>query len=66
MKTYLWVSQYGDKVHAATRKELLAKTGKSHASKMYVDTLNGEPQHIGYVVGCLWFTRYEISPIGAN
>lgn len=65
MKNYLWISQYGDKVHASTRKELLKKCGRSHASKMYVDVHNtGKSQHIGYVIGGLWYTRYEISPIG--
>lgn len=43
------------------RKQLLAKLGKSHAAKMYVDsTLTGDAKHIGYIAGGQWWRIYEV------
>ena len=62
MKQYLAISQYGDKdivTHPA--KDLKAKYG-GRVSKMYVDTKTGETKHVGYVIGSLWFSLFEIKP----
>ena len=55
---YLWLDQYGDKFFAATRKELVAKLHGGKVSKMYI----GDGQHIGYVIGQHWLTRYAPAP----
>jgi hypothetical protein len=43
------------------RGQLLAKCGRRHADKMYVDNAStGEARHIGYIVAGEWFTVYEV------
>jgi hypothetical protein len=54
---HLFISQYGDRFYASTRKELLAYLCKTKASIMYRDTPNGKVR-CGYVIGGLWLTEY--------
>ena len=57
--------QYGQAYHdlgAHPRAELLARLGKSHAERMFVDKKSGPPAHIGYIIGGLWVTLYNIEP----
>jgi hypothetical protein len=66
---YLAIDQYGGtlKIDAHPRKELLAHCERSHADKMFVDSLSGQPKHIGYVIGGHWWTVYEIHEwVGSN
>lgn len=61
---FIATDQYGETIHLPDckypRKALLAKLGRQHAAKMFVDTKDGKAKHIGYVVGSLWFTLYEV------
>ena len=38
----------------------MAKCGRQHCAKMYVDTKAGLTKHIGYIVAGEWFTVYEV------
>jgi hypothetical protein len=61
---YMARSNFGTTYHLtdpkAPRKQLLAKCGRQHARKVFVDTTTGETKHIGYIVGGVWFTLYEV------
>ena len=63
MKNYMAVDQYGTTFHGLQhpRKDLLEKVGRSHASKMFVDTKAGQTLHVGYIIGQQWFTVYEVN-----
>ena len=57
-KRYLFVSQWGDRFYAASRKELKEQVpGK--VSIMYRDKKDGSSVRCGYVIGNLWLTQYE-------
>ena len=62
---YIAIGNYGTR-HQLTdpnkhpRGQLLEKCYRKHASKMYVDTKDGEAKHIGYIVAGEWFTVYEV------
>lgn len=63
MSNTMGIDQYGKTYHGLgryPRKALLKKLGYRKASKMYIDTTNGESKHVGYVVGGLWVTIYRI------
>jgi hypothetical protein len=62
-KTYMAIDQYGNTYHNLTHphKDLMERLGCKHANKMYVDR-KGEAVHIGYVIGNLWLTVYEVRP----
>ena len=68
-KMKLATTQNGDKEIIEGKsiiKELLAKFGYNTASKMYIDTKDGNTKHIGYVLASrgfnpLWVTLYNIS-----
>ena len=47
-------------VDKSPRAQLLAKCGRQHAERIYVDGKDGTPKCIGYVVGREWFTIYEV------
>ena len=56
--------QFGQTYHDLgphPRKALLEMFDKSHADKMYIDTKDGETKHIGYIVGDLWITLYNVT-----
>lgn len=62
---YLGIDQYGKHYRMKThpRKELCEQLGckSSVAKRMFVDRKkDGTPKHIGYVVGDLWVTVYEV------
>ena len=61
---YMARDQYGTTLHFPNathiRKTLLEKLGRKSCQKMYMDHKNGEPRHIGYVVGKQWFTVYSV------
>lgn len=56
------IDQYGHTYHGLShpRKDLCARIGSSHAEKMYIDSTAGA-KHIGYVIGGLWLTIYQVS-----
>jgi hypothetical protein len=58
------VDQYGQTEHGLEypRRDLLERTGYSHAEKMYQDKKSGEVVHTGYVIGDRWFTLYNVEP----
>lgn len=55
---HLWIDQYGHKVYARDRAELMRVVGSTHASKIYRDKKDGRTVHVGYVVAGRWFDRY--------
>lgn len=60
---YMAQDQYGKFYHLDTnhpRKELLEMFGRKHADKMYVDTKDGKSKHVGYIIGGLWLSVYEV------
>ena len=70
MKTqvrYIARNQMGD-VHICVtrwpRRELKAISNGGRISKMYVDGEDGNAQHVGYVIGGLWWTLYKVSGRG--
>lgn len=63
MKNYIGIDQYGQvykNLGKYPRKGLLEQLYASNASKMYQDKKNGDTMHVGYIVGGLWITLYEI------
>lgn len=63
-KRYMAIDQYGQVFHGLThpRKDLMERLDKSHADKMFVDR-NGGTYHVGYIIGGLWLTIYEVYPV---
>ena len=62
---YMAVGNYGTKLQLTDankhpRGQLLKKLGASHAAKMYIDTKDGGPKHVGYIIGGEWFNIYEV------
>lgn len=63
---YIAINQYGETVKLTElthpRKQLLIKLGLSHCEKMYCERADGqgEPVHVGYVIGGGWWSIYEI------
>jgi hypothetical protein len=62
---YMAIGHYGTTLHLnnpgkSPRKQLLDKLGATHAKKMYIDTKDGTPKHIGYIVNREWFNIYEV------
>ena len=64
MPTYMAINQYGQTEHGLKhpRKELMERCGVKSASKMYVDSADGKPYHVGYVVAGNWYTLFEVEP----
>ena len=67
MARFMAVDQYGNTHHGLSfpRRDLLALVGRRHADKMYVDRRDGTAAHIGYVIGGLWLTVYEVRRLDA-
>ena len=67
MKTrinHIAIDQHGQFYHNLgphPRKALLARLGRKHADKQYVDR-DGKVYHTGYVIGGLWLTLFKITP----
>ena len=59
---FIGIDQYNNRYHIDKhpRKELIAQTGYSHVSKMYVDLKSGGAWQTGYVVGPFWIDVYRI------
>ena len=64
-KTYMAVDQYGTTYHGLKhpRKDLIERTGYQHVTKMYVDKKDGRSVQTGYVIGPLWLSLYEVTPM---
>ena len=62
---YIGIDQYGQHylIENHPRKELMEQLGIKHAEKMYVDTTDGKPHHIGYVIGNLWIQVVRVLPL---
>lgn len=64
-KNYMAVDQHGRTFHNLgphPRKELMERMNTSHATRMYV-TREGKTFHIGWVIGELCLTVYEVVPM---
>lgn len=63
-KVYMAVDQHGQTFHGLThpRKELCERLCRDHADKMLVAEKNGKTYHVGYVIGGLWLTLFEVTP----
>ena len=60
------IDQYGqhyDNLGKYPRKALLKRLCRQHADKMYIDKVNGNTKHIGYIIGGLWLTLYTVARI---
>ena len=57
---YMAIDQYGQTYHGLEhpRKDLLERLGRSHAEKMYRDTLDGRTVCTGYVTQRLLSFRF--------
>jgi hypothetical protein len=65
-KNYMGIDQYGHTYHGLgkhPRKALMDKIGNKHVSKMYADGKDGKVYHTGYVIGGLWVSLYEVTPL---
>jgi hypothetical protein len=63
MREHMAVDQYGKTYHALgahPRKALLEKLGRAKAARMYVDTKDGRPLHVGWIIAGHWLTVYEV------
>jgi len=59
------IDQHGKTYHGLgkyPRKELMLRLGTKHAEKMYIDSLDGEMQHIGYIVARRWISLFYVTP----
>lgn len=56
---YLWIDQYGQKIWAKNRKQLVAACGGGKVSIMYCDKKDGSVVRTGYVVGSRWFNQFS-------
>jgi hypothetical protein len=66
MTNHMAIDQYGQTHHNLgphPRKALLAKLGRTRAAKMYVDKKAGGSVHIGWIIGGLWLTVYQVTPM---
>jgi len=57
------IDQYGQTYHSLgchPRKALLQIFGLTKCNKMYIDTKDGKPRHIGYIMAGLWLSIYTI------
>ena len=62
---YLWINQYGDKLWAHNRKELIAACSERglsspnpRVSLMYQDKKDGGTVRCGYVVASHWWSQF--------
>jgi hypothetical protein len=63
-KQYMGIDQYGQTYHRLNhpRKDLLDRLGYKGAQKIYQDATEGA-RHVGYVIGGLWISLYEVKGI---
>lgn len=65
-KNYMAIDQYGHTHHNLgphPRKGLLAKLGRKHAARIYQDTKDGSPVHVGWIIAGLWLSVFEVIPM---
>lgn len=55
----VFIDQWGDRVIAATVKELQRKAGGGRVSRMFRDKKDGRIVRCGYVVGSRWFNEFQ-------
>lgn len=62
---FMAIDQYGHHYDGLKdpRKDLLNRLGKKHVEKMYRDDKDGKSYHVGYIVGGLWLSVYEVIPM---
>ena len=55
------IDQHGQRFYfgAYCRRDLMQQIGCQHASKMFVDTNDGDTIHVGYVIAGHWLTVYS-------
>ena len=63
-KAYMAIDQHGQTFHGLThpRKELCERLRCNHADRMLTVDRNGKNLHVGYVIGGLWLTLFEVTP----
>jgi hypothetical protein len=47
------------------RKELCEHLGSSHADKMYLDDVEGQVHHVGYIIAGHWLDVMRCQPLEA-
>lgn len=55
----LFRDQYRNTFFARSLEELKEEVGYTKADKMYIDDLNGNTYHCGYILGDHWLTAYQ-------
>lgn len=65
MAQYMAVDQYGQTHHGLghPRKDLMEKLGCKHADNMYVDDVDNNTHHVGYIIAGLWLTVFKVIPM---
>lgn len=60
---FMAIDQYGRHIFLFNhpRKELLEYHNVKHASKMFVDKIDGSTKHIGYIIAGHWYTLYNVT-----
>ena len=62
-RNFMAVDQYGTtyrNLGKHPRKELMVRLCCKHAVKMYCDGKDGKTYHVGYIIGGLWLSLYEV------
>jgi len=64
-KAYMAIDQNGRTWHGLVnpRKDLCRRLARSHADRMFKEMPDGTVCHVGYVIGGLWLTLYEVKPV---
>lgn len=62
---FMAIDQYGQSYHGLVkpRRDLLRRIGRKHASRMFRDKKDGQAVHVGWIIGGLWLTIYEVTPM---
>lgn len=62
---FMAIDQYGQTYHGLVkpRRDLLTRLGGKHASRMFRDKKDGRTVHVGWIIGGLWLTVYEVTPM---
>jgi hypothetical protein len=64
-KPTLFISQYGQKIWAKSRAELVKSVRPGRVCKQYIDKKDGRTVWNGYVIGEDWFTAYHPAEVEA-
>lgn len=62
---YMAVSNCNEIIHSLERprRDLLKRLGRKSARKIYRDKNDGTTVHVGYIIGGMWWTIYEVTPM---